>query len=130
MRRTSKEYYQRNVYTSISNNQKLKRNSTEIEDFCFGLQANRKETAKTEVAEELYKSHQAYKTIRPEEDAGTLDKLKRGAKSLHTIQPKLLSMRTIEKLDKQVQEHQDKMALLGEIDRKRPLVELCGDAYF
>lgn len=49
---------------------------------------------------------------------------------MQTIQPKLLSMRTIEKVDKQVQEHQDKMALLGEIDRKRPLVELCGDAYF
>jgi hypothetical protein len=67
LRRTSKEYYQRNVHTSISNNnQRTKRNSTEMEDYCFGLQANRKETVKTEAAEELYKSHQAYKTIKPE----------------------------------------------------------------
>jgi hypothetical protein len=39
-------------------------------------------------------------------------------------------MSTIERIDRQVQQHHDKMAVLGEIDRSRPLVELCGDSYF
>lgn len=34
------------------------------------------------------------------------------------------------RIDQQVKEHHDKSALLGEIDRLRPLVEQCGDQYF
>jgi hypothetical protein len=66
------------------------------------------------MGEELFKSHQTYKPPGDGDSQRENENMKRGlAKSLQTIQPKFHSLRKMAKIERQVQEHHDKMALLG-----------------
>jgi hypothetical protein len=131
MRRTSREYYPRNVQTSIGN-PNIKRTVTESDAPVLDLRILLKQPTKATVAEELFKSHHNYQPTNSQrsekQEAGSM---RRGmVRSAQLIQPKFAPARVMERIERQVQEHQDKSALLGEMDRVRPLVELCGDQYF
>ncbi len=114
LRRTSREYYPRNVQTSIGN-PTVKRTITESDAPILDLRILLKQPAKATLAEELFKSHQNYQpTISQRSDNQETGTMRRGiVRSVQSIQPKFAPARVMERIDRQVQEHQDKCALLG-----------------
>lgn len=131
LRRTSREYHPRNVQTSIGPSHPLiKRTVTECDAAVLDLRMLLKRPPKETAGEELFKSHEGYQSS-SERCKAVACAGKRGlVRSAQTIQAKFAPKQLIERIDRQVQAHQDKSALLGEIDRGRPLVERCGDSYF
>lgn len=133
LRRSSKEYRQRNAMTAMSStSHNMERMNTDVDiGLVRKVKDMGKDRSKTQLGEELYKSHQIYRIPQRESKLKEeKDKKRTLAKSFQTLQPHGNSFQTIENIDRQCRQFTDKRALLGEIERSRPLVELTGDSYF